>query len=58
MHNHPKADVLDYTPRQMSAWLTLGRRRQRREKRDQLGMMTAAFRASPEDLRRLLRENE
>lgn len=53
---HRRSEVIHYTPREMSAFLHFARRRQRRDLRLQLTIMTAAARADSDKLQRIFRE--
>lgn len=48
--------MIDYTPRQMLAFLWMGEQRRKREKADTLSLHAMASRGKPQDLKKLRAE--
>jgi len=53
---HSYRDAIDYTPRQMLAFLWMGEQRRRREKADTLSLNAMASRGKPQDLKKLQKD--
>ena len=56
--DHPPAEVWQYTPRQMAAFLFIAGKRKAREQKALLGLYALASRGDPKELKKMLREDD
>jgi hypothetical protein len=54
---HPPVEVWKYTPKQMSAFLFIAAKRQRREQKELLALQALAARGEPKELRKILKDD-